>query len=90
MENPATWGDAENIINNAIVQHHYATQNGTTGLSLPRTITDALRNAGLLRDHPENPRGPATEKNIDDQPAPTAEDWLRIHPQDRHPEGGIT
>jgi hypothetical protein len=52
MENPATWGDAENVIHNAITKHHYAmtVEPGLCGLSLPRQIADALRAAGLLKE----------------------------------------
>lgn len=52
MENPATWGVAENVIHDAIVKDHYAKQEkpGLCGLSLPRQIADALRKAGLLKE----------------------------------------
>ena len=50
MENPATWKNAENVIHNAIVQDHYAQQEGKIGLSLVRKIADALRLAGLLKE----------------------------------------
>jgi hypothetical protein len=50
MENPATWGTAENVIHNVIVKDHYAKQEGEVGLSLPRQIADALREAGLLKE----------------------------------------
>jgi hypothetical protein len=52
MENPATWGDAENVIHNAIVKDHYAKQGGKVGLSLARQIADALREAKLLNEVP--------------------------------------
>ena len=52
MENPATWGAAENVIHNAIVKDHYAMQAepGLCGFSLPKQIADALRTAGLLTE----------------------------------------
>jgi hypothetical protein len=52
VENPATWGDTENVIHNAIIQDHYAKQEGRAGFSLARKIADALREAGLLKDAP--------------------------------------
>jgi hypothetical protein len=55
MENPATWGAAENVIHHAIVKAHYAKQEepGLSGLSLPLQIADALRAAGLLKEEKE-------------------------------------
>jgi hypothetical protein len=52
MENPSTWGDAENVIHDAITRDHYAklAEPGLCGLSLPRQIADALRRAGLLKE----------------------------------------
>jgi hypothetical protein len=50
MENPATWGEAEQIVCNAYISWHAANEEGHVGLSLPRTITDALREAGLLKE----------------------------------------
>lgn len=52
MENPATWGKAERLVHLAIRSHHNAQAAGFTGLSLVRTITDVLRDAGLLREEP--------------------------------------
>jgi hypothetical protein len=54
VENPATWGDAENVIHNAIVKDHYAklAEPELCGLSLPRQIADALREARLLNEDP--------------------------------------
>jgi hypothetical protein len=43
MENPATWGDLEHTIHDAIQQHHEAQAKGVIGLSLVRTIADAVR-----------------------------------------------
>lgn len=51
MENPATWGRAENVVAKAI--KNFDANNaevGTAGLSLIRQITDALRKEGLLED----------------------------------------
>ena len=51
MENPATWGEAERIVNDAWTRwHDDVTGKMVIGLSLARTITDALRKAGLLRE----------------------------------------
>jgi len=50
MENPATWGEAEKIVDRILEQ---AWRNeAPCGLSLNRQITDALRLAGLLRERP--------------------------------------
>ena len=51
MENPSTWGDAENVIHNAMVKFHYAKRADGTGDSLPKEIADALRAAGLLKEN---------------------------------------
>lgn len=51
-ENPATWGEAEKIVNRVLEEweeNKYA-EHPVIGLSLPRRITDALREAGKL-DH---------------------------------------
>lgn len=50
MENPATWGRAEQVISQAYQDWWKGRAEGRTGLSLPRRIADALRAAGLLRD----------------------------------------
>ena len=47
MENPATWGPVEHAINEAIAEHR-ARDKEVIGLSLVRTIADALRAKGLL------------------------------------------
>lgn len=54
VENPATWGKAEKIVNRVLRDHYMNTKSDhpLIGLSLPRQITDALRNAGLLLDQP--------------------------------------
>ena len=56
-ENPATWGEAERIVNKVLDDHftyHHKVITGEAeplaGLSLIRKITDALREAGLLND----------------------------------------
>lgn len=57
MENPATWGEAERIVQQ-VLDDFFANQNKPitdpakyiAGLSLERKITDALREAGLLKD----------------------------------------
>lgn len=53
MENPATWGKAERVVNDALRTHYRqvaadeAAGEFHAGLSLPRKITDALREAGF-------------------------------------------
>ena len=49
MENPATWGEAEHVVNNALREHD-SLPVGFCGLSRARRITDALREAGLLME----------------------------------------
>lgn len=56
MENPATWGRAEQIIHDIIVEqgrHHAAVRAGTErpimGFSTVKLITNALRAEGLLQ-----------------------------------------
>lgn len=51
MENPLTWGDAEKIVNKAYRTWYDNHAGKIIGLSLARTITDALREAGLLAEH---------------------------------------
>lgn len=48
MENPATWGRAELTVKAALKSHDEAVAKGIVGLSVFRTITDALREEGLL------------------------------------------
>lgn len=50
MENPATWGRAERVVSDAWTNWYDAHAKGVVGLSLPRTITDALRAEGLLKE----------------------------------------
>ena len=56
-ENPATWGEAERIVNKVLDDHFTYSHKvmageaeALAGLSLIRKITDALREAGLLND----------------------------------------
>lgn len=49
MENPATWGRAEKVVDQVIRDHRDRTDS-VIGLSLTRRITDALRREGLLKD----------------------------------------
>ena len=62
MENPATWGEAERIVEQCLQEDEDAKWRGICGLSLPRRITDALRDAGLLSskdaESPEHRREP--------------------------------
>ena len=50
MENPATWGQPERIVDKAVDDAYQNRKAGLIGLSLTRQITDALRAAGLLRE----------------------------------------
>jgi len=52
MENPATWGEAERVVSDALDAAHEARERGVVGLSTVRQITDALRKAELLVDEP--------------------------------------
>lgn len=58
MENPATWGKAELVVRDALAQ--YGTNAQKFGFSLERCITDALREAGLLKDE-EKPKVKAVD-----------------------------
>jgi hypothetical protein len=48
MENPATWGEPERIVHDAIAGYNKNVMEGRFGLSLARQITDALRAQGYL------------------------------------------
>lgn len=48
MENPKTWGEAEKIVLQAI--DSFYKESDAYGASLPRTIVNALRHAGLLKE----------------------------------------
>ena len=55
MENPATWGEAERIVEGVLISFFENQDRRPAdpvkilcGLSLERQITDALRGAGLL------------------------------------------
>ncbi len=54
MENPATWGKAEKRISEVhqawLENLHRPADERVAGLSLYRQITDALREAGLLKE----------------------------------------
>lgn len=50
MENPATWGKAERVVADAMEAADEAYRTGYVGLSTVRQITDALREAGLLKE----------------------------------------
>ncbi len=52
-ESPASWKKAEFVIENAIRSHYDALENGIIGWSLTKSIAEALRGAGLLRDEDE-------------------------------------
>jgi hypothetical protein len=58
MENPATWKRAEVIICDTLAQCTQDAAAGVIGLSRPRMIADALREAGLLDDADEPEQGP--------------------------------
>ena len=50
MENPATWGTAEKIVSKVLSETDNILPEFICGLSLERRITDALREAGLLKE----------------------------------------
>lgn len=50
MENPATWGRSERVIQDAYGAWSAARNKGVAGLSLARHIADALRDEGLLAE----------------------------------------
>jgi len=54
MENPATWGPAEKIVNQALDAFYENVRKPADerviGFSLARSITNALRVAGLLKE----------------------------------------
>jgi hypothetical protein len=52
MENPATWGRAEQVISTVILEHwqEMSVAERMAGLSLERKIADRLRAEGLLRE----------------------------------------
>ncbi len=58
MENPATWGRAEQIIRDEMQEWENATANGFIGQSLCFSIAQALRAAGLLKLEPGTPDKP--------------------------------
>jgi len=49
MENPATWGRAERVVDEALRKHAEMMAKHYCGLSDVRMVTDALRAAGLLK-----------------------------------------
>ncbi len=50
MENPATWGQAEKVIDRVLSEKNNILPEFHCGLSLTRRIADALRDAGLLEE----------------------------------------
>ena len=50
MENPATWSDAERVVHKALSRWQNEVASGAIGLSAARTVTDALRAEGLLKE----------------------------------------
>jgi hypothetical protein len=54
MENPATWGPAEKIVDRIlgemILRAARPEEEALCGLSWARRVTDALRSAGLLKE----------------------------------------
>jgi len=50
MENPATWTAAERVVHRALSRWQNEVASGVVGLSAARTITDALRAEGLLKE----------------------------------------
>ena len=58
-ENPATWGEAEHVVADALHDHdaNMRSPDPVIGVSVVRRITDALRDAGLLADSRETTQG---------------------------------
>jgi hypothetical protein len=50
MEDPATWGPAERVVQEALLEAQRASDEVRFGLSTARTVTNALRKARLLLD----------------------------------------
>jgi len=50
VENPATWGKAEQVVAEALEQAEESRRQMMCGLSEVRQITDALRREGLLKE----------------------------------------
>ena len=50
MEDPQTWTQVEQVIDQTLKDWHYYRKEGLVGFSQARLIADALRDAGLLRD----------------------------------------
>lgn len=50
MENPASWGKAEQIIDKEYREWYDLRAGGMVGLSLARRVADALRAEGLLAE----------------------------------------
>lgn len=74
MENPMTWGKAEKIVSrvldeqdNILPRVRPPSGDIFCGLSLPRQITDALRNAGLLKEENEKEEDSGTTAEPADQ-----------------------
>lgn len=57
MDAAAAWGEAERIVDKVLDEWRELPE-GFCGLSLPRRITDALTEAGLLRHSSGRERGP--------------------------------
>jgi hypothetical protein len=53
VENPATWKQADKIVYQAMSGWYAAKEAGVVGLSITRSVTDALRKAGYLNDSDE-------------------------------------
>jgi len=50
MENPTTWGPAEKVVHGILQERINILPEFRCGLSLERRITNALREAGLLKE----------------------------------------
>lgn len=55
MENPATWGKAEQVVHDVRLKWEEDRENVVLGLSLERRITNALRQEGLLLNEDDCP-----------------------------------
>ena len=60
-ENPATWGEAERVVADALDEADRMHFDGVCGLSAVRVVTDALREADLLVSEQLQARAQATD-----------------------------
>lgn len=70
MENPATWGELERVIDRAIRDWQQAQRDGVIGSSQPAAIARALRSAGLVTAAAAEPERPLQENEPRPGPPP--------------------